>query len=436
MIALRICLCLVACLLMAPAASVTKTWGVEILTAGDLNQNFTDVVNGINAVDDDNISAAGDIDPTKLDAHQDNAAEGQVHTDPFAADTQVLATTLAQELEQIRFQLRAIVDQDNAFWYESMENVGFSTGDVKMTFKTTADVGWVLMDDTTIGSAASSADRANADTEPLFELLWNSEAVANTGTITVITANGGPIASNTAANPTVITDVGHGLTNSASVTVFAVTDSLSGVNATWTITRINDDTFSVPFDATGSAGTSGNWRQFAGIPAADAVITDAAHGLSTGDIIEVAGSDSTPVIDGTRTVTVIDANTFSIPVTVTVEGTTATWIRNFILTSAGVIMSKGTDASAQIAFDADRRLVLPKAMGRAFVGSGAGAGLTSRTLMQVGGDSNTRTLTANAPSDATSAASGTGVNLATQAHIHEVTSFDEPSIYINYMIKL
>lgn len=50
-----------------------------------------------------------------------------------------------------------------------------STGDVRLTFKTTADTGWVMMDDGSIGSASSGAsNRANADTEPLYTLLWDN----------------------------------------------------------------------------------------------------------------------------------------------------------------------------------------------------------------------------------------------------------------------
>ncbi len=52
---------------------------------------------------------------------------------------------------------------------------GFSTGDVKLTFKSTADSGWVMMNDGTIGNASSGATtRANADTEALFTVLWNN----------------------------------------------------------------------------------------------------------------------------------------------------------------------------------------------------------------------------------------------------------------------
>lgn len=54
-------------------------------------------------------------------------------------------------------------------------SLGFSTGDVKATFKTVADAGWVWMNDGSIGSAVSGATtRANADTEALYTLLWNN----------------------------------------------------------------------------------------------------------------------------------------------------------------------------------------------------------------------------------------------------------------------
>lgn len=51
----------------------------------------------------------------------------------------------------------------------------FTTGDVKPTFKVTADSGWVMMNDGSIGDASSSATtRANADCEALFLLLWTN----------------------------------------------------------------------------------------------------------------------------------------------------------------------------------------------------------------------------------------------------------------------
>lgn len=52
---------------------------------------------------------------------------------------------------------------------------GALTGDHKITFRTTVDPGWVLANDTTIGSGASGATgRANADTVDLYTLLWTN----------------------------------------------------------------------------------------------------------------------------------------------------------------------------------------------------------------------------------------------------------------------
>lgn len=55
------------------------------------------------------------------------------------------------------------------------------------------------------------------------------------------------------------------------------------------------------------------------------VITSAAHNLISGRIVEITGSDSTPSINGKYAVTVINANTFSIPVSVKIPGTTGSW---------------------------------------------------------------------------------------------------------------
>ncbi|KKM04826.1 hypothetical protein LCGC14_1760340 [marine sediment metagenome] len=55
----------------------------------------------------------------------------------------------------------------------------FTTGDVKTSFAVIANSGWVIMDDGTIGNAASLATtRANADTVSLFTLLWDNTADA------------------------------------------------------------------------------------------------------------------------------------------------------------------------------------------------------------------------------------------------------------------
>lgn len=51
------------------------------------------------------------------------------------------------------------------------------------------------------------------------------------------------------------------------------------------------------------------------------VTTAVAHGLVSGQTVVISGSNSTPVIDGSRVVTVISPTTFSVPVNVSAAGT-------------------------------------------------------------------------------------------------------------------
>ncbi len=77
----------------------------------------------------------------------------------------------------------------------------WTTGDVKVTLKTTADSGWVMFNDGTIGSASSGATtRANADTESLFTLLWTNTTDANCA---VSSGRGASASADFAANKTI-----------------------------------------------------------------------------------------------------------------------------------------------------------------------------------------------------------------------------------------
>lgn len=55
----------------------------------------------------------------------------------------------------------------------------FSTGDVKFTYKSVPDTGWLMCNDVTIGNAGSGAVYSNVDALPLFTLLWNNVSNAN-----------------------------------------------------------------------------------------------------------------------------------------------------------------------------------------------------------------------------------------------------------------
>lgn len=58
------------------------------------------------------------------------------------------------------------------------------------------------------------------------------------------------------------------------------------------------------------------------------ITTTNAHGLTSGDIIQIFSSNSTPTINGERVVTVLSATTFSVPVNVTVAGTAGYFVTN------------------------------------------------------------------------------------------------------------
>lgn len=55
------------------------------------------------------------------------------------------------------------------------------------------------------------------------------------------------------------------------------------------------------------------------------VITSANHGLITGRVIRIVNTDSSPIILGEYPVIVLNANTFSIPVSIKIPGTTGEW---------------------------------------------------------------------------------------------------------------
>jgi len=83
---------------------------------------------------------------------------------------------------------------------EAFTNGGFTTGDTKVTMRVVAPTGWIIMDDGTIGNAASGATtRANADCSALFTLLWTN---APNASCPVSGGRGASAAADFAANKT------------------------------------------------------------------------------------------------------------------------------------------------------------------------------------------------------------------------------------------
>ena len=56
------------------------------------------------------------------------------------------------------------------------------TGDVRISLNSFSPYGWLLCNDGTIGSASSGADRANIDTFPLYDCIWNQITKINATT--------------------------------------------------------------------------------------------------------------------------------------------------------------------------------------------------------------------------------------------------------------
>lgn len=75
----------------------------------------------------------------------------------------------------------------------------WSTGDVKLTIKTVADTGWLMMNDQTIGSVSSGASFASATAYSLYTLAWNNFADADAP---VSSGRGASAAADWAANKT------------------------------------------------------------------------------------------------------------------------------------------------------------------------------------------------------------------------------------------
>lgn len=84
----------------------------------------------------------------------------------------------------------------------------FTTGDMKERYGTGFLSGWVRVNARTIGSATSgSTERANADTQALFEYLWNTDA-----TLVVVGGRGASSSADWTANKQITLPDGRGKT--------------------------------------------------------------------------------------------------------------------------------------------------------------------------------------------------------------------------------
>ncbi len=120
--------------------------------------------------------------------------------------------------------------------------------------------------------------------------------------------------------PVTVVSAGHGLVTGARITISGA--GTAAYNGEFNVTVMDADTFSIPATYTDDPATHGNWAQqggaIAGYEAAPAggsgvKVTSANHGLNNGAVIVIEGAGAA-VYNGARTITRVDANSFTIPV--------------------------------------------------------------------------------------------------------------------------
>lgn len=125
-------------------------------------------------------------------------------------------------------------------------------------------VGFVDLESSLTGSMLTvdvSAIPTNADALPKFR-VYGPNGFVESGTVEF--KDTGTITGATNASPIVITSVAHGLTTGTRVTITGVGGN-TAANATWVITRIDADTFSLTSSTGDGAYTSGGTWNITGL---------------------------------------------------------------------------------------------------------------------------------------------------------------------------
>jgi hypothetical protein len=82
-----------------------KNWITEILSNTDLNAEIDNILNNLG--------------PAGIDDYSTNAAQMKLQTSPGSLGSESLATSLAGEVERLRYVIQRIIGTDVSYWYES-----------------------------------------------------------------------------------------------------------------------------------------------------------------------------------------------------------------------------------------------------------------------------------------------------------------------------
>ncbi len=152
------------------------------------------------------------------------------------------------------------------------------------------------------------------------------------------------IVSNSIANPTIITlATPHTLGIAGTVRKIRISGnvgSIPSINGDFDVIVVNSTQLSLDLNVT-TGGTGGSFTtlddyltaisnksgSITNIKASNpSIITAPDHGMVSDRYIQISGTDSDPLADGNYTVTILDPNSFSIPLNVLIAGTTGSFI--------------------------------------------------------------------------------------------------------------
>ena len=203
-----------------------------------------------------------------------------------------------------------------------------------------------LIDDFNVSDNTGSVTVTLAKNGDTTDPSFGSPAPGGSWALSVTTQGDGEDTSSQEFLLSSLVSVGQSIDETARSLVRVINrDSLSPVNATYLSgpddlpgiillesRNISDDAF---YLATSDSNITDNFDpQIAETETITAIsadspteITSAGHNLSTGNSIYLYGTDSTPALLGKYEVTVLDANTFTVPTEVTIAGTTGIWFK-------------------------------------------------------------------------------------------------------------
>lgn len=90
---------------MGATFSRVKNWTTEVLSYSDLNAEIDNILNNLG--------------PAGVDDYSTNAAQMKLQTSPGTLGSESLATSLAGELERMRYVIQRVIGSDVDYWYEA-----------------------------------------------------------------------------------------------------------------------------------------------------------------------------------------------------------------------------------------------------------------------------------------------------------------------------